>query len=484
MSRLPPSAAVVPAAPGQAWRRWLATALDTIIAAYVLAIVAVVLTGGIDLGWVSVRRAAKPILVLLVAIPLRLVWSEPSWLARICRLFVDSSREVWARWVRRCGLAAAVRDVLFVVLATQLATFAVGFLANTLFVRGRARLFAMPFRREKFAETFAAWDSGWFFDIARRGYYFNPDGQSSIAFFPLYPLLMRATAWPFGSSDRALWLAGTLVSCGAFVLGLLALHRLTERVLGDRETARRAVLYTAVFPFSFFFTRVYAEALFLLLTILAVRCAYDARWRQAGVWGGLATLTRPNGILIGLPLALIALRGKPTVGKVVRRWVALLPVPFALVGYCTYVYGLAGDPLAWLSAQAQWGYYLGRPPWEQLLGLIAKIEKLGLYDYFFTSRLAAFRLFHGATALLFIALTPMVFKRLGAPMGAYVLASLLIPLSGNALEGIGRYAVVLFPVFMLLGSWRRPFLHEAVVIVSSLFLAFFVSLFVMGHPIY
>ncbi|MDQ3488331.1 MAG: hypothetical protein M3468_11435 [Acidobacteriota bacterium] len=54
----------------------------------------------------------------------------------------------------------------------------------------------MPFKREKLAQIFAGWDSGWYFDIARRGYYFDPEGQSSIAFFPLYPLLMGAVAWP------------------------------------------------------------------------------------------------------------------------------------------------------------------------------------------------------------------------------------------------------------------------------------------------
>ena len=44
----------------------------------------------------------------------------------------------------------------------------------------------------RFAETFAAWDSGWYFDIAQRGYYWSASGQSSLAFFPLYPMLMRA----------------------------------------------------------------------------------------------------------------------------------------------------------------------------------------------------------------------------------------------------------------------------------------------------
>jgi hypothetical protein len=77
-------------------------------------------------------------------------------------------------------------------------------------------------------EVFAAWDSGWYFDIARQGYYFNPAGESSIAFFPLYPLLMRAVAWPFGGSDKALWVAGIAIS-------MVHLRSRSERCTGSHR---------------------------------------------------------------------------------------------------------------------------------------------------------------------------------------------------------------------------------------------------------
>jgi Gpi18-like mannosyltransferase len=274
------------------------------------------------------------------------------------------------------------------------------------------------------------------------------------------------------------------VSGVAFILALLAIHRLTYRVFGDRESARRAVLYLAVFPFSLFFTRVYAESVFLLTSVLAVSRAHEGRWVRAGLWGALATLARPNGILIGLPLVLLALAGRPTARVVARRWALLLPVPLAMAAYGTFVYTLSGDPLGWLSAQAHWGYSLGHPPWQQLLKMIGRIVKYGPYDYFFVSSMAPFRLFHGVTAMVFLALVPGIFKRLGFALGAYVLVSLLVPLSGDALEGVGRYAAVLFPAFMFAGSFKSQRLHEAILIIGSLFLALFVSLFSTGRPIY
>ena len=462
----------------------MAFVLDLLITTYALGLVVVFVTGGVDLGVLSLNQAEKPILTLVILIPVRLALGKRSWLLEIALRPVRSRVPVWTMARDRVHVSPAVADVAFALVATRAATFSIAFIANLLFAPHSVRPFAIPFERAKFAEIFAAWDSGWYFDIASRGYYFNADGQSSIAFFPLYPMLMRAVAWPFGGTDKAIWVAGIVVSSAAFALALLAVHRFTQQMFGDREVARRAVLYLALFPFSLFFTRVYAESVFLLTSVLAVSRAYDGRWWRAGVWGALATLARPNGILIGLPLALLALGGRPAARVLASRFTALLLIPIALAGYCAYVYTLSGDPLGWLSAQAHWGYSLGHPPWQQLLKMIGRIVKYGFYDYFFVSNMAPFRLFHGVAALIFLTLTPAIFKRLGVAMGAYVLATLLVSLSGNALEGVGRYSAVLFPAFMLMGSFKSPRLHEAILIVASLFLALFVSLFGTGRPIY
>jgi hypothetical protein len=450
--------------------------LDVAIAGYAVALVMFLVTGRIDLGFVSISGAAKPILVVWLLVPIRLaLQGPPAWLAsRVSR----GARSIAAR------TPPAIADVLVAVAVTRAAMWTVAFLTNVLYPAEQARGFAMPFAVTKLAETFAAWDSGWYFDIATRGYYFAAEGQSSIPFFPLYPMAMRALAWPFGSSDAAVWMAGMTISFVSFVAGLLVLHRLTERMLGDREIARRTVLYLSVFPFSFFLTRVYPEGLFFLLTVAAISCGTGSRWWLAGIAGGLATLTRPQGILVALPLVLMAARQGDGVRRIAVRLVALAPIALAFLGYHLYIGRLAGEPLAWLRTQTEWGYSLGHPPWEQLLGLIERLVHYGPYDYFMTSRLAPYRLVHGATALLLLTLTPIMFVRVGAPLGAYALASVLVPLSGSALEGIGRYAAVVFPVFMALATIKSPRFHEAVLIVSSLFLALFVGLFATWRPIY
>lgn len=467
--------------PAGRWRARIALALEILILVYAAAL-ALFLAGITDLGFATLNRGEKPLLILLIAIPLRITLGGPSWTLERGRRLVRDPAAVRAATIDR--IPPAILDPLYALAVIRLGSIFVAFVANVVFPPSRLRAIEMPFQQSKFVEIFAAWDSGWYFDIARRGYYWNPDGQSSIAFFPLYPMLIRAGAWPFGGTEEALWISAIAVSAIAYFLALVALHRLTERWSGDRETARRTVLYLAIFPFALFFTRVYAESIFLLTSIMAVSRAVDQRWWRAGMWGALATLSRPNGILIAIPLALLALRDRPALPALARRSAALSLLPLALAGFCAFAFSLSGDPLAWLHAQSKWGYSLGHPPWQLLLSLLGRVLKHGAYDYFFVSPMAPFRLFHGLAAFMVLALTPAVFKRLGPAMGAYVLVSLLVPLSGNALEGIGRYTAVLFPVFMVLGGLRSQRLHEALLIVAALLRSLFVVLFVTLRPIY
>ncbi|MBI3048835.1 MAG: hypothetical protein HYY76_11070 [Acidobacteria bacterium] len=460
----------------------LPSALDAVIAAYAAALAVILATGGIDVGLLRLHEPAKPVFVLLVLVPIRVAIGGRSWLRT---LLGHTTMQATAALRAALGaVPAAVADTLFAVVTVRAATLSAAFLANIVFEPAMPRGFTLPFANEKFVEIFVAWDSGWYWDIAARGYYFRPDAQSSIAFFPLYPLLMRAAAAPFGGGAAATWVAGIVISLVAYLLALVAIHRFTERLFESREVARRTVLYIAVFPWSLFLARVYAESVFLLTSVLALSRAWNGRWWQAGIWGALAALTRPNGILIALPLALLALRDSPSLRALASRWALLAPIPAAFAGFCLYVYTLTGDPLGWMAAQAHWGYSLGHPPWEQLLRLISGVFEYGPYGFFFTSEIVPFEVLHAAPALVFLALTPLIFRRLGVAMGAYVLVSLLVPLSSNTLEGLGRYASVLFPAFMLVASITTQRAHEAIVIVSLVFRTLLICFFVTWHPIY
>src|SRR5690349_13469692 len=59
------------------------------------------------------------------------------------------------------------------------------------------------FPNNPFLDGFTRWDAGWYQRIAVEGYDFDPNGQSSVAFFPLFPLLTRMVTWVTGLPMRS-----------------------------------------------------------------------------------------------------------------------------------------------------------------------------------------------------------------------------------------------------------------------------------------
>ncbi|HMV30259.1 MAG TPA: mannosyltransferase family protein, partial [Anaerolineales bacterium] len=114
-----------------------------------------------------------------------------------------------------------------------------------------------------FLSMWAKWDSQYYVDIATNGYWFRPGQQSNVAFFPLYPMTVQVLSKFF---DGKIILTGFLVSNLAFFGALIFFYLLTELELGS-DSAKRAVYYLAFFPTSFFFSSVYTESMFVLLSI-------------------------------------------------------------------------------------------------------------------------------------------------------------------------------------------------------------------------
>ncbi len=167
----------------------------------------------------------------------------------------------------------------------------------------------------------ARWDAAWYLVIAHYGY--RPElgafTASRTAFFPLYPLGLRALS----DVGLAPVIAGVLLSARArWRLALYGLHRLTTlevarlrrrstRVgaldggilvaasgfakLSVSEVARLVVLLTAFAPMAFYFSAVYSESLYLALSVGVFLCARRGRWASAAMLGALAAATRSTG---------------------------------------------------------------------------------------------------------------------------------------------------------------------------------------------
>jgi Gpi18-like mannosyltransferase len=189
----------------------------------------------------------------------------------------------------------------------------------------------------------ARWDAVWYLRVADSGY---GGSEARAAFFPLYPLLVRTLATPFGASPAALLVAAYAVALGAFLAALNLLYRLVALELGP-PLARPALLLLAVFPAALYFGAPYAESLFLALSVGAFYAARTGRWAWAGACAAAAAATRNSGVLLMLPLAIVWWSSRE---RDARGAAWLLLAPLGLGAYALYL-GLAeGDALLFLHA--------------------------------------------------------------------------------------------------------------------------------------
>src|SRR3954449_7134013 len=215
----------------------------------------------------------------------------------------------------------------------------------------------------------ARWDAVWYLRVAETGY---GESEARAAFFPLYPLLVRGLATPFGASPAALLLAAYAVALSAFLGALALLHRLVVLELGQ-PLAHPTLLLLAVFPAALYFGAPYAESLFLLLSVGAFYAARTGRWAWAGACAAGAAATRNSGVFLMLPLALIwwSSRERDLAGG---AWI--LVAPLGLAAFALYL-GLAeGDALRFAHAHEAWYRELKLPLVGAWDGLVAAWDGL------------------------------------------------------------------------------------------------------------
>ncbi len=258
------------------------------------------------------------------------------------------------------------------------------------------------------ASVLMPWDGGFYLSIATIGYPARvvPLGASTIAFFPLFPILGRGLADATGLGiDWSLVVVSLASGAAVTVLG----WRLAVSALGDERGLRSGALL-AVFPGSVVAGLLYADALGVAFALAALLLATRGRYVVAGLLGALATASLS---LLVVPLA-CALAWSALRTRRIRSFCA---PAISLCGggaYLVYLWIHTGSPFTWSRVERAGWLVHPSLPWQDLTAF-------SLYPFTTTGSAVL-----TASSIALAALGLFALFRVGAPGEWVVLAALVL----------------------------------------------------------
>jgi hypothetical protein len=332
---------------------------------------------------------------------------------------------------------------------------------------------------------FAKWDSFYYLDIATHGYGLKTDLW---AFRPLYPIILWLIGSPFtwymGKWESFL-IAGLIWNMLAFVLATIYLYKLTTLILSE-EHAYHTILLLSLFPSSVFFTAIYTESTYLLLTVASFYYLEKGKIFRAVILAALAGFTRPEGFLIFILFLLKALnrKGSERLELLIGSAIIIYTIPTFMI----YGYIVTDDLYMLFKAETQW-------PKATLYNLLACAYRGELVNES-VDRLAAYFI---STIILIITVFSILMllpnfrnqkaavhaklmliwhdKKMPYYVWAIALVGVLLFQGGYA--GLPRFASTLFPILWGNTLWinKRP-------LRTYLLLSFYTCLMTLGTALF
>ena len=354
-----------------------------------------------------------------------------------------------------------IRDVLLIASVVVVGTFAFSLVAFVL-------------TQDKFSsvlDIWNRWDAPHYIDIAKNWYQTEGDASNLIVFFPLYPLLIKLVALLF----KNYVVSALVVSNIAYAVAAYYLYALV-RLDYSRKNALRAVFYFSIFPTAYFLHAGYTESLFIALSTASFYYARKENWLASAVFGSFASATRISGILLLPSLVLEYLLQKRFQLKQIRReflWLAIIPL--GLLVHVGINYALFGNPFQFMQVlSVHWGKHFAFP-WTGFLSAWGRMLWGSPSGRIMTG---AAEVAFGIVSFAF-AIYALVRQRIS--YGFYAVATSLLVTSTSYWQGIPRYSLAIFPMFLALSSFeRRSEINYGIMFISLLLYGLFLTAFING----
>jgi hypothetical protein len=331
---------------------------------------------------------------------------------------------------------------------------------------------------------FVRWDSGYYLKIAKDGY--ASDGPER-AFFPLFPLLIHLFS---GASGLSLLWSGFIISILCLTCAALLLYQWVQIDYGP-EIGLWSVVALCVFPLSFFFSSLYAESLFLTVSLAAIYFARRGQFVLSGFAIALAGATRLPAFLLAIPYILeFWVQHDFSAKRSLQFGLGGLVAPLGMAGYFVYLGHQVGDAnIHSMYGSIQSGTFdrTIAYPWVTVMdGLRAALWGTNINSDWF-SRFTAWHDLSYAVLGMALAVWSVYHFRLS--LSAFMIASMIFLFTnhgpfGYAFFSMPRYIAALFPIYptlaLLTSNWN-PRYRLALIGVAIIMLGFLSAWFATGR---
>lgn len=334
------------------------------------------------------------------------------------------------------------------------------FLTFTLFFHHFSLLFLTSFTHKITIQNILGnWDSAWYSSIVQNSY-----DNTSIAFFPLYPLCVKILSI-LTINYIPINILGTIFSSILFIIFCYFIHKL----FSEKEKHPSWLIPQTNFGFFFFiygpasyiFHTNHTESLFLLLSFFALYFS-NKNWILASIFAGFCSLTKNQGVILAIIIAALCSSNINSKGQKIKIFVSsgiisgLIFIPFLIYQYLKF-----STPFAFIYAQENWGH---QPSLIKYFSTFLEILRYKDISKFYIYEIILYYTLLMSTILIFKK-SKLIFL--------YAISLLLLnPLQGNLIT-VFRFTIFIFPLYFSLGDFISK--RNKIIILIIFILAIYIN---------
>ncbi len=326
---------------------------------------------------------------------------------------------------------------------------------------------------------FAQFDGIFYLRIAQNGY-----SQFEQAFFPLYPVLIKAFSPLFGGNHL---ITSHVIANASFLSGLFLFSAYLKNILPPDQKKRIPLILISliIFPTSFFFGASYTESLFFLLVVSSLYFLQKQNYQLVALFAFLASLTRFIGVFLFVPVLLLQIKNHKSYFLHLKPAVPVIAPFLGLATYMMYLWQSSGNPFAFFTSQTAFG--AGRSTQFILLPqVLFRYLKILLFSEKNTAYFVAvceLGLFLLVITVLLIQLRNILRSKDRQLLGLnlFSLINILVPTLTGTLLSVPRFALLSLSFFIFLGQMKNMRIYAILASIFLLLHVLLVTLFIQGY---